>query len=100
MCWGTIASKQLIPSSLLLFPNPIMDVYTFSLVVLFSMLLNTCYCFNLKLFNASKSQNEEQWQPAPATWYGAPDGAGSDGECVYICIYVCIYTQSNAGEYE
>lgn len=32
------------------------------------------------MFNASKTQNDGQWQMAAATWYGAPDSGGSDGE--------------------
>ncbi|XP_015950837.3 putative expansin-B2 [Arachis duranensis] len=60
-----------------------MKVHTFNVVVLYCMLLIcTCYCFNPKLsfYNSSKvDANAEQWQPASATWYGPPDGAGTDG---------------------
>jgi len=50
-----------------------------SFVVLFSLLINPCYCFNV-----SEIQNvNDQWQMAIATWYGAPDGAGSDGKCLH-----------------
>ncbi|KAJ1378299.1 expansin-like protein B1, partial [Sesbania bispinosa] len=59
-----------------------MDVvlhYMFSLILLHSLLLNPCYCLlHRKLFNASKIQNDDQWETAAATWYGAPDGAGTD----------------------
>jgi len=53
-----------------------------SLVIFFSlMLINPCYCLHRKLFNVSEIQNDnEQWQTAIATWDGAPNGAGSDGE--------------------
>ncbi|KAG5071012.1 hypothetical protein AAZX31_03G030300 [Glycine max] len=60
-------------------------LYMSFVVVIFSLLLNPCHCLNLKLFNGSKIQNEEQWQVAGATMFGPPEGAGSDGgACGYI----------------
>ncbi|CAJ1948366.1 unnamed protein product [Sphenostylis stenocarpa] len=48
-------------------------------VVFYSLLLNPSHCLNLKLFNDSKIRNGDQWQIAAATWYGEPEGGGSDG---------------------
>ncbi|MED6113334.1 expansin [Stylosanthes scabra] len=45
--------------------------------------ISSCYCINPKflLFNTSSKAdaNENQGQQASATWYGSPDGAGTDG---------------------
>ncbi|TKY63654.1 putative expansin-B2 [Spatholobus suberectus] len=59
--------------------------YTSFVVVFYSLLLNPCHCLNLKLLNVSKIQNEDHWQIAAATWYGPPNGGGSDGgACGYV----------------
>ncbi|KAK4590224.1 hypothetical protein RGQ29_020670 [Quercus rubra] len=51
----------------------------FTLLVLFSLLLNPTSAFNPKLLNVTKLQSSTSWSPAGATWYGSPTGAGSDG---------------------
>jgi len=50
--------------------------YISFVVTLFSLLLNPSNGLNLKLFNHSKVENDDQWQAAVATWYGEPEGAG------------------------
>ncbi|XP_010056437.2 putative expansin-B2 [Eucalyptus grandis] len=51
----------------------------FPLALLLSLLINSSHCFNPKSLNISKVQSNGDWSPAGATWYGSPDGAGSDG---------------------
>ncbi|ESW06724.1 hypothetical protein PHAVU_010G071000 [Phaseolus vulgaris] len=59
--------------------------YISFVVIVYSLLLNPSHGLNLKLFNSSKIENDDEWKVAAATWYGEPDGAGSDGgACGYV----------------
>ncbi|KAK7390211.1 hypothetical protein VNO78_25510 [Psophocarpus tetragonolobus] len=84
-----ILNSTLTFSFVVIFANRIMEAlrYISSVLVFYSLLLIRCHCLNLKLFNSSKIQIEDQWQVAAATWYGPQDGAGSDGGA-------CGYTES------
>lgn len=52
----------------------------FTYFTLFSLLTISCFCFNPKRLNVSKVNSNSDWSPAGATWYGEPNGAGSDGK--------------------
>lgn len=47
------------------------------LVTVFCYLFEECFSFNRKHLNLSLTAT--QWNSAGATWYGSPDGFGSDG---------------------
>ncbi|XP_010919901.2 expansin-B18-like [Elaeis guineensis] len=50
-----------------------------ALLLAFLSLLNPCTCFKPRNLNLSSYIATSGWSPAGATWYGSPNGAGSDG---------------------
>ncbi|KAJ6804509.1 expansin-B15-like [Iris pallida] len=53
-------------------------ILLFAFQAILSFLVDQATCFNPKLLNFS-SVSSADWSPAGATWYGSPDGFGSDG---------------------
>ncbi|KAJ4954315.1 hypothetical protein NE237_011098 [Protea cynaroides] len=52
--------------------------FSFALLAFFS-LSNYCSCFNPRLYNFTESKDASSWSVAGATWYGSPNGYGTDG---------------------
>ncbi|KAK3017172.1 hypothetical protein RJ639_006242 [Escallonia herrerae] len=50
----------------------------FLFVALIPLLVNLCSCFNPRVLNVSALESRG-FSPAVATWYGSPNGDGSDG---------------------
>ncbi|CBI36445.3 hypothetical protein VitviT2T_013782 [Vitis vinifera] len=58
------------------------SVLSFSFLLAFLCCFETCHSFKPKYFNLSRAGTH--WASAGATWYGSPEGAGSDGgSCGY-----------------
>lgn len=55
------------------------------LVTVFCYLFEECFSFNPKHLNLSLTAT--RWNSAGATWYGSPDGFGSDGN-ILMPIYI------------
>ncbi|XP_059460160.1 expansin-B18-like [Corylus avellana] len=57
--------------------NKLVMFSVFQSVTSISLLFNLCFCLNPKNLDSSSITGE--WSSAGATWYGSPDGYGSDG---------------------
>lgn len=83
-----------------------MSPFTFFFTLLAILLVPHCSSFNPKLLNASIEQFSPNWASGGATWYGAPEGFGSDGAydpslinidiniiyLITLLYYICIFS--------
>ena len=63
------------------------SVLSFSFLLAFLCCFETCHSFKPKYFNLSRAGTH--WASAGATWYGSPEGAGSDG-ILHLISFLCL----------
>lgn len=69
------------------------DFSSVHLLHLFVLIISTFSGFFPRLVESHPAIVDLQWHPATATWYGSPDGDGSDGTffALHILDYVWLY---------